>query len=162
MASMIEGSRELLRHTVATLAYRGGKVIRDAPAGFGTVRACETCRSAGEILRHIGDLLEWALWLARGERRWRDGPPQSWEADVDRFFEGLRQFDDFLAADTPLGYPAGRIFQGPIADAINHVGQIATLRRLAGSPVRGENYFMAEIAVGRVGPEQSSKRVEFD
>lgn len=162
MASVVDSRREFLRHTVATLAYRGGKALREAPAGFASARACETCRSAGEILRHIGDLLEWALWLAKGEHRWRDAPPQSWEADVARFFEGLRRLDEYLAADTPLGYPAEKIFQGPIADALNHVGQIATLRRLAGSPVRGENYFRAEIVVGRVGPEQSSKRVEFD
>ncbi len=162
MASIVDGRREFLRHTVATLAYRGGKVIRDPPDGFATVRACETCRSAAEILRHIGDLLEWALWLAKGQHRWRDATPQSWEADVGRFFEGLRRLDEYLAADAPLGYPPEKLFQGPIADALNHVGQIATLRRLAGSAVRGENYFKAEIVVGRVGAEQSSKRVEFD
>ena len=123
----------------------------------------DTCRSAAEILRHIGDLLEWALWLAKGTHRWRDAEPQSsWEADVDRFFEGLRRLDEYLAADAPLGYPPEKLFQGPIADALNHVGQIATLRRLTGSPVRGENYFKAEIVVGSVGAEQSSKRVEFD
>ncbi len=162
MAAVIDGRREFLRHTVATLAYRGGKVIRDAPEGFARVRVCETCRSAAEILRHIGDLLEWALWLAKGEHRWRGAAAQSWEDDVDRFYEGLRRLDEYLAADTPLGYPPEKLFQGPIADALNHVGQIATLRRLAGSPVRGENYFKAEIVVGRVGPGQSSKRVEFD
>jgi len=163
MAPGVDDRREFLRHTVATLAYRGGKVIRGAPEGFATVRACDTCRSAAEILRHIGDLLEWALWLAKGTHRWRDAEPQSsWEADVDRFFEGLRRLDEYLAADAPLGYPPEKLFQGPIADALNHVGQIATLRRLAGSPVRGENYFKAEIVVGSVGAEQSSKRVEFD
>ncbi len=162
MASGIDGRREFLRHTVATLAYRGGKAVRDAPEGFATVRACETCRSAGEILGHIGDLLEWALWLAKGEHRWRDAAPQSWEVEVARFFEGLRRLDEYLAGDMPLGYPPEKLFQAPIADALNHVGQIATLRRLAGSPVRGENYFKADIVVGRVGPEQSSKRVEFD
>jgi len=138
MAPGVDDRREFLRHTVATLAYRGGKVIRGAPEGFATVRACDTCRSAAEILRHIGDLLEWALWLAKGTHRWRDAEPQSsWEADVDRFFEGLRRLDEYLAADAPLGYPPEKLFQGPIADALNHVGQIATLRRLAGSPVPG-------------------------
>jgi len=162
MAAVVDDRREFLRHTVATLGYRGGKVIRGAPEGFATVRACDTCRSAGEILRHIGDLLEWALWLAKGTHRWRDAAPQSWEGDVDRFFQGLRRLDEYLAADAPLGYPPEKLFQGPIADAFNHVGQIATLRRLAGSPVRGENYFKAEIVVGRVGADQSSTRVEFD
>lgn len=96
------------------------------------------------------------------ERRWRGQPEQPWDAAVDRFFDGLKQLDDYLASDAPLGFPPEKIFQGPIADALWHVGQIATLRRLAGSPIRGENYFRAEIVVGRVGPEQSAKRVEFD
>lgn len=162
MTSKAEEKREFLRHTLATLAYRAGKAIRQAPEDFADVRACETCRSAGDVLRHVGDLLEWGLWLAKGQRTWRDGAPQAWDPEVDRFFEGLRHLDEYLAGDQPLGFPAEQIFQGPIADALTHVGQLATLRRLAGSPVRGENYFRAEIVVGRVGPEQSSKRVEFD
>lgn len=162
MGSAVDAKREFLRHAVATLAYRGGKAVRDAPEGFAATRACDSCRSAVEILAHIGDLLEWALWLARGEHKWRDAPRQSWDREVERFFEGLHRLDEYLAADTPLGSPPEKLFQGPIADAINHVGQIATLRRLAGAPVRGENYFRAEIVTGRVGPDQSSKRVEFD
>ncbi|HET8679808.1 MAG TPA: hypothetical protein VFM39_06780 [bacterium] len=162
VASDARVKREFLRHTVATLAYRGGKVVRGAPDGFGTVRASETGRSAVEIVAHLGDLLVWALGLARGQQKWPDETPQSWDLQVDRFFEGLRRLDELLASDEPLGNPPEKLFQGPIADAINHVGQIAVLRRIAGSPVRGENYFKAEIAVGRVGPEQSSKRVEFD
>jgi hypothetical protein len=154
--------REFLRHAVATLAYRGGKVIRDAPEGFAAVRACETCRTAGEILEHVGDLLVWALWLARGERGLREDVDRSWADHVGRFFDGLRRLDEYLASDAALATPPEKLFQGPIADALWHVGQLATLRRLAGSPIRGENYFVAEITVGRVGPDQSSKRREFD
>jgi hypothetical protein len=154
--------REFLRHTVATLAYRGGKALRGAPAGFATLRVAEMTRSAGQILAHIGDLLEWALWLAKGQHVWKEVVPPSWDAGVDRVFAGLQRLDDYLASDAPLGFPAEKLFQGPIADALTHVGQIATLRRLAGSPVRGENYFKAEVVVGRVGPSQASPRVEFD
>jgi hypothetical protein len=158
----MDSQREFLRHTVATLAYRGGKAVSSAPEGFGTARVCPTSRSAVEILAHIGDLLDWALRLAKGKDVWNPAAPQSWEAEVRRFFDGLRSLDSFLAGDTPLGYPAEKVFQGPIADALTHVGQLATLRRLAGSPVRGEDYFQAEITIGRVGPEQSAIRVEFD
>ncbi len=162
MASAMDAKREFLRHAVATLAYRGGKALRGAPEGFAALRVSDATRSAVQILAHIGDLLEWALWLAKGQHAWRDAVPQSWEVEVDRFFEGLQWLDEYLAADLPLGSSPEKLFQGPIADALNHVGQIATLRRLAGSPVRGENYFKAEIVVGRVGREQSSNRVEFD
>jgi hypothetical protein len=129
----VDAKREFLRHSVATLAYRGSKAIRGAPEGFAALRVSDATRSAVEILAHIGDLLEWALWLAKGQRV-GDATPQAWELEVDRFFEGLRRFDEYLAAATPLACAAEKLFQGPIADALTHVGQIATLRRLAGSP----------------------------
>jgi hypothetical protein len=157
-----DSKREFLRHTVATLAYRGGKALRDAPEGFATFRLGETTRTPEKILAHIGDLLDWGLWLAQGVRRWHDSTPLPWEQEVGRFFEALQRFDDYLASEMPLGNPVEKLFQGPIADALTHVGQLAMLRRLAGSRVRGENYFKAEIQAGRVGPEQSEKRVEFD
>lgn len=153
--------RAFLRHAVATLAYRGGKVLRGAPPGFAEFRAGEGSRSAGQILAHLGDLLDWALVLADGKHAWRDSPALSWEAGGTRFFDGLARLDARLAA-APLGCPAGRFFQGPIADAFTHVGQIAMLRRLAGSPVRGENYFKASIAAGSVGPEPIEPGFEFD
>jgi hypothetical protein len=158
----MESAREFLRHTVATLAYRGGKAVAGAPEGFGATRVCATTRSAAEILAHIGDLLDWAVSMAKGSPAWKGAPPQSWDADVKRFFDGLREFDGFLASSAPLGCPPEKLFQGPIADALTHVGQIATLRRLAGAPVRGENYFKAQIEIGRVGADQSTIRVEFD
>lgn len=157
-----DARREMLRHTLATLAYRGGKTLRDAPEAFGSFRAGETTRTPAEILAHVGDLLDWALCLARGQHVWNDAATLPWPEATARFFDGLRALDDYLASDAPLGFSAEKIFQGPIADALTHVGQIALLRRMAGVPVRGENYFAAEIASGRVGPEQAAPRKEFD
>jgi hypothetical protein len=154
--------RQLLRHTLATLAYRGGKALSNAPEGFDQYRAGGKTRTPGEILAHIGDLLDWAVGLAKGEQVWSDSTPLPWDQEIARFFGALRKFDDCLASETPLGFPAERLFQGPIADALTHVGQIALLRRIAGAPIKGENYFKAEIVAGKVGSEQSTKRVEFD
>ena len=154
--------RELLRHTLATLVYRGAKILRDAPAGFGSFRLAEGTRTPAEILAHIGDLIDWAVHLAGGQNVWRPVRPQTWDADVERFFEGARRLDAVLASDAALGFPCERLFQGPIADALTHFGQLALQRRRAGAPVRGENYFKAEIVAGRVGPEQSPARVEFE
>lgn len=160
--TVVDNKRALLRHTVATLAYRGGKAVSNAPADFATFRINETTRTPGEILAHIGDLLDWALRVAKGEYVYKVSPALPWEKGVERFFTALKDFDSYLASDAPLGYSPEKIFQGPIADALTHVGQISILRRMAGSPVRGESYFKAEIEAGRVGPEQSTKRVEFD
>jgi hypothetical protein len=156
-----DDTRALLRHTLATLAYRGRKPVADPPAGFAEFQASATSRTPGQILAHIGDLLDWALSLADGEHRWHDSAPLPWNGETARFFEALRKFDQRLASDAPLGCPAEKLFQGPIADALTHIGQIALLRRLAGAPVRAENYFKADIAAGRVGPDQSRPRVEF-
>jgi len=152
----------LLRHTVATLAYRGGKALRGAPPEFAAFRAGPKTRTPGEILAHIGDLLDWALHLADGKHEWHDSPALPWDQGTARFFAALEKLGGRLASGAPLGNSAERLFQGPIADALTHVGQISMLRRMAGSPVRAENYFKAEIEAGRVGAEQARPRVEFD
>lgn len=150
-----------LRHAVATLAYRGAKALRDAPPEFSGFRPGPTSRSAGEILAHINDLLDWVLSQARGKEQWRNSKPRSWQEDSERFFAGLAAFDAYLASDATLHQPAAQIFQGGVADALTHVGQIAMLRRLAGARVRGENYNRATIEAGRVGADQRKAVSEF-
>jgi len=154
-------ARELLRHTLATLAYRAGKALRGAPEGFATFRAGGDVRTPGQILAHLGDLFDWALSLAKGKQVWKDSAVLEWDLGARRFFEALIRFDEYLASDAPLGNSPEKLFQGPIADGLAHVGQIAMLRRLAGGPIRPENYHQADIAAGRVGPEQSPPRREF-
>lgn len=151
-----------LRHTLAALAYRAGKALDGAPPEFADFRIGDATRTPGQILAHLGDLLDWALSLADGKHVWKDSAPLNWEEGTRRFFKSLKALDKRVAATNPLGYPGEALFQGPIADAFTHVGQIAMLRRLAGAPVRGENYFKAQIDIGRVGPEQASAKVEFD
>lgn len=153
--------RELLRHTLATLAYRGAKAIGGAPENFSSFKAGGGTRTPGQILAHIGDLFDWAISIAEGNQRWRESEPDTWEADSARFFDALEQLDKVLASSAPLGCSVDGLFQAPVADALTHIGQIALLRRLAGAPVRGENYFVAEIVPGRVGSKQTPPRREF-
>ena len=151
----------MLRHTVATLAYRAGKVLRDAPNGFGEYRQEAGSRSAAEILAHMGDLMDWAASIAEGQQAWKDSPPLSWDAEVERFFAGLARFDASIAAMDAADPLGAKLFQGPLADALTHVGQLAMMRRMAGAPIRGENYFKADITAGRVGSDQSAPKREF-
>jgi hypothetical protein len=158
-------SRQLLRHAVATLAYRGAKALRGAPAGFADFKAAGaggTTRTTGQILAHIGDLLGWGLSLAKGAQEWHNSPSLPLDEGTVRFFTALRAFDAYLASDAPLCCSAEKLMQAPIADALTHIGQISMLRRLAGAPVRGENYGKAEILAGRVGAEQTAPKIEFD
>jgi hypothetical protein len=146
---------DLLRHTLATLAYRGGKALRGAPENFAETRACAGSRSAGEILAHIGDLFDWAVSLVEGRQTWKDSTPQPWPQEVARFYAGLKAFDYALIKTPMPAAESERLFQGPVADALTHIGQITQLRRVAGSAVRGENYHRAEIVKGRIDADQA-------
>jgi hypothetical protein len=154
-------ARRLLRHTLATLSYRGGKTLRGAPENFAKFQISPGSRTSEQILAHLGDLLDWALSLARGKQAWHDSQPLPWSEEVNRFFRGLGELDEYLASDRPLAFSCEELFQGPIADALTHVGQLAMLRRLAGSPVRPENYLQAKITIGKVGAEQAAPVMEF-
>src|SRR5713226_9145394 len=157
-----DSKREMLRHTVATLAYRGAKAARGAPDSFASYKASETTRTPAQILAHVGDLLDWALSIARGAETWHNAEPLEGSAEVERFHGALERFDNYLASDAELAATCERLFQGPIADALTHVGQLTMLRRIAGAPVRGENYSRAKIAAGRVGTDQETPKREFD
>ncbi|HXT64047.1 MAG TPA: hypothetical protein VN696_13495 [Pyrinomonadaceae bacterium] len=157
-----DSKREMLRHTVATLAYRGAKAVRDAPESFASFKASPTTRTPAEILAHIGDLLDWALSIAQGNETWHNSEPLPWPEEIARFHTALARFDDYLASDGELEASCERMFQGPIADALTHVGQLTMLRRVAGDPMKGENYSRAKIEAGRVGADQQKPKREFD
>lgn len=161
-ATSPDPARQLLRHTLATAAYRGGKAFRGAPDSFATFHIGDKTRTPAQILAHMGDLFDWALSIVQGKQAWHDSVPLPWNAEVVRFFAAIQKFDDYLASSEPLHGSAEALFQGPVADALTHIGQIAMLRRLAGSPILGENYFKADIAAGRVGADQSTPRREFE
>ncbi len=154
-------TRTFLRHVLATIAYRGGKTLRGAPPSFAAFRAGPGSRTAGEILAHVGDLSDWALSMMEGAGKWHDSTPLAWEKEAERFHASLAALDGFLASERPIACPVERLFQGPLADALTHVGQLAMLRHLAEAPIRGENYFVAEIATGRVGATQAAPVREF-
>ena len=162
MSNSPDPARQLLRHTVATVAYRGGKTLRGAPDHFASFHIGDETRTPAQILAHLGDLFDWALSIAQGQQNWHDSTALPWNAEVERFFAAVKAFDEYLASPESLHAPAEGLFQGPVADALTHIGQIAMLRRLAGSAVKGENYFKAEIAAGRVGLEQPAPSREFE
>ncbi len=159
---MPDPKRDLTRHIVATIAYRGAKTLRSAPDSFASFKASDSTRTPAEILAHIGDLFDWVLSIAQGKQAWNNSTPLAWPEECARFFKALEAFDSYLASDAPLGAPAEKMFQGGLADALTHIGQIAMLRRIAGCPIRGENYYVANIEAGRVGSQQAAAVREFD
>ena len=148
----MDEKRDLLRHTLATVAYRATRALDAAPDSFASFEGCG--RQPIQILAHMGDLFEWALSVIEGDERWHKSTPLPWPDEKNRFYATLKALDNYLASDAPLHAFAEALFQGPIADALGHVGQLAMMRRLAGAPTRGENFFVATIDVGKVGFEQ--------
>jgi len=148
----MDEKRELLRHSLAALAYRATRALENAPEAFASFNGAG--RQPVEILAHMGDLFDWALSIATGSQRWNNSQPLPWAEEQRRFFTSLKAFDSFLASQEPLHATIEKLLQGPVADALTHVGQLAMLRRLAGSPTRGENFYVAAIVACKVGADQ--------
>jgi hypothetical protein len=155
-------TRDFLRHTLATIAYRAAKSERDAPAAYAAFKLGHGARTPEQVLAHMGDLFDWALGLVQGKSDYKQSTPLPWRKEVARFHASLEALDAYLASDAPLAISAEKLFQGPIADALTHIGQLAVMRRLVDAPVRGESYPNADIVAGRLGTEQPKSLFEFD
>ena len=151
--------REFLRHTLASLAYRAARAVEGAPEEFANFDGVG--RTPGQILAHMGDLFDWALSISRGEETWHSSKPLPWAEEKQRFFAALEAFDGLLASEEPIDAPIERLFQGPVADALTHTGQIAMMRRLAGFKKLDEDFYRAEVAVGQVGVKQPAAVMEY-
>jgi hypothetical protein len=155
-------ARATVRQLAATLAYRAAKVVRDVPPGFGETTFGPATRRPVQIVAHMADLMAWGVSMAQGGREWKAGGSDDWDREVARFFDGLATLDMALAADGPFAGKIDKIIQGPLADALTHVGQLALLRGMSGAPLRPESYARAAIEVGRVGRDQAPPGFEFD
>ena len=155
-------ARDAVRHLLAVIAYRTSKSVRGAPATFASFRTSPTTRTPVEILAHMGDLMDWGLRMSREKPKWNDAAPQAWEDEVRRFFAAVTAWDAYLATGAPIATPVEKILAGPIADCLNHTGQLNLLRRASGSPVKGESYARADIRIGQTGLEQPPANPEYE
>ena len=155
-------ARLVLRQMAATLAYRAAKVLRDVPPDFAQRSFGDSTRQPVRVLAHMADLMSWGVSMAGGGKEWKAAGGDDWNTEVDRFFSGLARLDAALAAEGEFKGSIDKLIQGPLADALTHVGQIAMLRGMAGAPVRPESYARAAITAGRVGLDQEAPRAEFD
>ena len=152
----------VLRHLLATLAYRAAKVLRDVPADFATRSFGSTTRRPILLVAHLADLMAWAITMTEGDVKWKAEGSDDWDTEVKRFFSGLFILDRMLGEKTHSDTTIDQLIQGPLADALTHVGQLAMLRGMAGFPIRPESYARADIVRGRVGLDQAPPRREFD
>src|SRR5262249_30613244 len=146
--------RAMLRHFLGAIAYRTQKALRDAPAEFGEFRAGPDVRTPRELVRHMTSVLGYARTCFIGGR-YSPTPLPTLADEVARLHEMLVDLAAHLESDTELrGIQPEQLLQGPFADAMTHAGQLAMLRRLAGTPVPPEDFIVADISPERLGPDQ--------
>lgn len=152
----MDRNQELLRHFLAAIAYRTAKALRDAPREYEAFQAGHKSRTPRQLVRHMSGVINYAVGLVSDPRDALIDAP-TYTAEVDRFFTLLRELADRLRHKTDLtDATAERLLQGPLADAMAHAGQLAFLRRLSGSPIPPENFFVAAIDPERLGLDQAA------
>lgn len=149
-------NKRLIQHVLAAIAYRLQKAVRDAPAHYPSYSAGNRIRTPSELLRHMTSVLGYTRTFAVGGTYPFDpGPLVTFEEEQARFHEMLESLSSHLAADGSIGtLSAQQLLQGPLADVMTHVGQLAMLRRLAGDPVAPENFIFADVRADRLGADQ--------
>jgi len=148
--------RALLRHFLATLAYRTQKAIRGAPPDYWFFEAGHEVRTPKVLLEHMTSVLGHARCRFRGGEWWPD-PLDTPEEEIIRFHDMLQDLSDHLeVGDALVDTTPYRLLQGPFSDAMTHAGQLAMLRRLHGVPVPPEDFIHAEIDPGEPGRDPSA------
>lgn len=151
----MDRDRALLRHYLAAIAYRTQKALRDAPDSFPAFTAGHQVRTPAELLRHMTSLLGYTrTFFVGGTYPIDPDPLPTFAEEIRRFHDLLGAVGDLLAADAPCRLSGEQLLQGPLADVMTHVGQLALLRRLADAPVPPENFIYADVRAERLGPDQ--------
>jgi hypothetical protein len=148
--------RAMLVHFLAALAYRTQKALRDAPASFASFEAGNQVRTPKWLVQHMDSVLGYALTCFEGEpTSYQADPLPTFDEEIHRFHDKLEALARHLRGGTRLRTASEeQLLQGPFADAMTHAGQLAMLRRLAGSPIPPENFIVADISPDNLGPDQ--------
>lgn len=150
----MDDQRTLLKHFLAALAYRTQKALRGAPPNFSAFQASLQVRTPHELIRHMDSVLGYARTFFIGGNYRAPNLPD-FAAAVAHFHETLTDVARHIELGTEFrGITAEILLQGPFSDAMTHAGQLAMLRRLAGSPVPPENFVFAAISPANLGPDQ--------
>ena len=151
----MDRDRELLRHFLAAIAYRTQKALRDAPEHYPTFKAGNLARTPAELVRHMTALMGYVrTYFVGGSYPAKPAPLPTFKAEVARFHEMLEAVGQLLASDAKCSITTEQLLQGPFADTMTHVGQLAMLRRLADAPVAPENFIYADIRADRLHADQ--------
>jgi len=149
----VDRERELLRHFLAAIAYRTQKALRGGPEHYPTFSAGNRARTPVELVRHMTGLMGYVRTFFKGGS-YRPEPLPTFKDEVARLHTMLDDVGELLASGAPCSISTEQLLQGPFADTMTHVGQLAMLRRLADSPVAPENFIYADIQADRLHADQ--------
>src|SRR5262245_61079035 len=150
MSAISSDTTRILRHLVATIAFRASRSLRDVPAALESVRLADGGMTARELVLHMTNVMAFALATVTGTERQRHDP-LDWPQEIDRFYSVLAQVDAKLAEGATMEPEMDlKLVQGPLADTLTHVGQLHAMRRAAGGPVPSTNYIKADVKIGRI------------
>jgi hypothetical protein len=146
--------QKLVQHFLAAIAYRTQKALRGAPESFVDFRAGSNVRTPHELVWHMTGVLGYARTFFHGGI-WQPEKLESFTEEVTRFHQVLEALGTDLEKESPArDLSLEKLLQGPLADAMTHVGQLAMLRRLAGFPVPPENFIRAAIDSSNLSANQ--------
>lgn len=151
----MDRDRQLLRHFLAAIAYRTQKALRDAPEPYPVFSAGNRARTPVELIRHMTSLMGYVrTFFVGGSYPVKPDPLPTFKEEVARFHEMLESVGALLASEEKCTLTPEQLLQGPFADTMTHVGQLAMLRRLADAPVAPENFIYADIRAERLSADQ--------
>ena len=151
----MDRDRELLRHFLAAIAYRTQKALRGAPEHYPAFSAGNRVRTPVELIRHMTSLMGYVrTFVVGGSSPVKPDPLPTFKEEVARFHEMLEAVGALLSGDAKCSLTTEQLLQGPFADTMTHVGQLAMLRRLADAPVAPENFIYADIRAERLDADQ--------
>ena len=154
----MDESRRLLQHFLAALAYRTQKAVRGAPASYAEFSAYTHSRTPHELVWHMTGVIGYARTFLHGGE-WAPPRLDTFADELQRFHDTLEQLGaDFANPALAAAITDEQFLHGPLADAMTHVGQLAMLRRMVGSPVPSENFIMADVRADNLGADQPEPR----
>jgi hypothetical protein len=143
----------MLRHFLASIAYRVTKAIKNAPKTYPNLYIGKGARTPLKILHHITGVLTYAhSFFEHYDTTHFD--IKSWDAEVYELYNILSKIDKSFQEKNSTKITKEQLLQGPLSDSMAHIGQLLMLRRIADSPVPSENFIFADIRKGEVGPDQ--------
>lgn len=140
--------RTSIRHTLATLGYRTGWALTDIPDNYPDFKPGNEAMSPSEIMLHMADLMQGPNNHFKG-KEYVPIEVEGFENRVKRFFIELEELDKTVANAEIDRDKLLKMFQGPMIDAMTHVGQLMVIHRLCGHPKKAKQYFLKDIQIGK-------------